>query len=269
MDTASETSGPPPIDSTQSRTTANAGIAATTAPKPTRLATLSTGRTEALAPASTVSRRRQPPAVEQRPARRSRTRAPRPPTTRRSRPRGRCRPIAPPQGSSCRGAAGPASDITRLTSTTTTSGRIATSDAGGSRRSWRPWCISAGSNALAVVARSRTSGSSAAASDGHGALAVALALAPGGGLRAPEPPHAEAEHDRRRDHAQPGRGERRGAEERHRDRVLDRRRARQRGHRERRGAERDRRRHQATRDVRRRGRAPAPSARARRTRRTG
>ena len=53
---ASDTSGPPPIDSTQSRTTSNAGIAATTAPKPTRLATLSTGSTEAFAPASTVSR---------------------------------------------------------------------------------------------------------------------------------------------------------------------------------------------------------------------
>ena len=53
---ASETSGPPPIPSTQSRTTAKAGIAATTAPKPTRLATLSAGRTEALAPASMVSR---------------------------------------------------------------------------------------------------------------------------------------------------------------------------------------------------------------------
>ena len=49
----------------------------------------------------------------------------------------------------------------------------------------------------------------------------------------------------------PGRGERRGAEERHRDRVLDRRRAGQRRHREGRGAERDRRRHQPVRDVRR------------------
>ena len=35
----------------------NAGTAATTAPKPTRLATLSTGSTDALAPASMVSRR--------------------------------------------------------------------------------------------------------------------------------------------------------------------------------------------------------------------
>ena len=54
--TASETNSPPSIDSTQSRTASNAGMAATTDPKPTRLATLKTGRTEALAPASTVSR---------------------------------------------------------------------------------------------------------------------------------------------------------------------------------------------------------------------
>ena len=54
--TASETSGPPPIASTQSRTTSKAGIAATTAPKPTRLATLNAGSTEALAPASMLSR---------------------------------------------------------------------------------------------------------------------------------------------------------------------------------------------------------------------
>jgi len=54
--TASETSGPPPMDSTQSRTMANAGRAATTAPKPTRLATLSAGSTEALAPASRLVR---------------------------------------------------------------------------------------------------------------------------------------------------------------------------------------------------------------------
>src|SRR5271165_7280115 len=54
--TASETSGPPPIPRTQSRTTAKAGRAATTEPKPTRLATLRTGRTAALAPASIVAR---------------------------------------------------------------------------------------------------------------------------------------------------------------------------------------------------------------------
>src|SRR6516164_6116893 len=54
--TASETRGPPPIDSTHSRTVVNAGTAATTAPKPTRLATLKIGRTDALAPASIVLR---------------------------------------------------------------------------------------------------------------------------------------------------------------------------------------------------------------------
>src|SRR4051812_20336371 len=57
VDAASETRGPPPTPSTASRTTAKAGIAATTAPNPTRLATLRTGSTDALAPASTLSRK--------------------------------------------------------------------------------------------------------------------------------------------------------------------------------------------------------------------
>jgi hypothetical protein len=55
--TASETSGPPPMPSTASRTTPKAGSAATTAPKPTRLATLITGSAAALTPASIVARR--------------------------------------------------------------------------------------------------------------------------------------------------------------------------------------------------------------------
>ena len=54
--TASDTNGPPSIDSTHSRTIAKAGIAATTAPKPTRLATLSAGNTAAFAPASMLER---------------------------------------------------------------------------------------------------------------------------------------------------------------------------------------------------------------------
>ena len=54
--TASETSGPPSIASTQSRTIVNAGSEATTAPNPTRLATLNAGSTDALAPASMVCR---------------------------------------------------------------------------------------------------------------------------------------------------------------------------------------------------------------------
>src|SRR5882757_9242615 len=53
---ASETNGPPSIESTQSRTVANAGSMAMTAPKPTRLATLNAVKTEALAPASMLSR---------------------------------------------------------------------------------------------------------------------------------------------------------------------------------------------------------------------
>src|SRR5690242_15159041 len=53
---ARETRGPPEIDNTQSRTIAKAGNAATTAPKPTRLATLKMGSTEAFAPASMLAR---------------------------------------------------------------------------------------------------------------------------------------------------------------------------------------------------------------------
>src|SRR5262245_64959302 len=54
--TASETKRPPPTDNTHSRTIANAGSIATTAPNPTRLATVTAGNTEALAPASMLSR---------------------------------------------------------------------------------------------------------------------------------------------------------------------------------------------------------------------
>src|SRR5208283_863609 len=53
---ATETSGPPGIDASASRTPAKAGSAATTAPKLTMLAVFSTGSTEALAPACMVSR---------------------------------------------------------------------------------------------------------------------------------------------------------------------------------------------------------------------
>src|SRR5215472_13731420 len=54
--TASETNGPPSIARTQSRTAAKAGSAAMTAPKPTRLATLTAGSTDAFAPASKLWR---------------------------------------------------------------------------------------------------------------------------------------------------------------------------------------------------------------------
>src|ERR1044071_5623141 len=53
--TASDTSGPPSMPSTQVFTTSKAGSDATTAPKPTRLATLMIGSTAALAPASTFA----------------------------------------------------------------------------------------------------------------------------------------------------------------------------------------------------------------------
>ena len=57
MATVSETSGPPGIDNTASRTAANAGRAATTAPKPTRLEIIRIGKAAELAPASRLSRK--------------------------------------------------------------------------------------------------------------------------------------------------------------------------------------------------------------------
>ena len=98
--------------------------------------------------------------------------------------------------------------------------RRAASAIGGPSSLGRPWSASGGSNVLAVVARSRTTRSSAAFS----CDVRAIALAPGArtSLRPPEPPHAEAEHDERGDEPKPWRGEGRGAEERHRDRVLNR-----------------------------------------------
>ncbi|MNY69038.1 hypothetical protein D3C86_2069070 [compost metagenome] len=52
MATTSDTKGPPGICRTASRTTAKVGIAATTAPKPTRLAIVRMGRDDEFAPAS-------------------------------------------------------------------------------------------------------------------------------------------------------------------------------------------------------------------------
>lgn len=51
--TAIDTNGPPGTARKPSRTTAKAGSAATTAPKPTRLAVFNSGSTDAVAPAST------------------------------------------------------------------------------------------------------------------------------------------------------------------------------------------------------------------------
>src|SRR5262245_23498085 len=143
--TASETSGPPPMPSTQSRTTANAGIAATTAPNPTRLATLTAGRTDALAPASMVLRRSgsrpqltattvaiaqaRANATDQTPATAESVVAPH---------RGSARKPASSLGSTM-------SDITRLTAITTTSGNAALVIVGSPAA--EPPCVSsAGSN---------------------------------------------------------------------------------------------------------------------------
>ena len=80
-------------------------------------------------------------------------------------------------------------------------------------------------------------------------VAIAFTPAASHSLGARQPPQAETQHDDGRDDAQPRRGEGRGAEERHGDRVLDRRRARQGGHGEGRGAEGNGRRHQTIRDI--------------------
>ena len=64
--TASPTSGPPPTPSTQSRTISNAGCEATTAPNPTRLATLITGSADGLSTPEKVDERKPllPPGTE-------------------------------------------------------------------------------------------------------------------------------------------------------------------------------------------------------------
>jgi len=82
-------------------------------------------------------------------------------------------------------------------------------------------------------------------------VAKTFAIRAGPGLSPGEPPQAESQHDRGSDEAQSRRRERRGAEERHGDGVLDRRSARQRRHGEGGGAKHDRRRHQPTRNARR------------------
>ena len=129
--TASDTSGPPSMPSTQPRTRAKAGRAATTAPKPTRLATLKAGRTAALAPASMLCRR----LGRRRPVKSSSATiaAARATATDHTPPTAESE-VAPQRGSarkavSMRGRT--TKDIRRLTATTTTSGRAASTMDGG------------------------------------------------------------------------------------------------------------------------------------------
>ena len=80
-------------------------------------------------------------------------------------------------------------------------------------------------------------------------VSVSFAGAARGAFSAVEPPQSKAEHDGGGDNAEAWRGEGRGAEEGHGDRILQGRSAGQRRHGEGHGAERDRRRHQTARDV--------------------
>ena len=160
-------------------------------------------------------------------------------------------------------------DISRFTAITTARGRAAAVIDGDVSAGCERW-ISAGSKACAMVARSRISGSSAAASTGAGASSPKPSPASPCRRRGPrQPPQAEAQHDGGGDHAEAGCRERRRAEERHGNGVLDGGRAGQRRHGEGRGAERDRRRHQAARQAGRAEQRLAPSAPARRRPRTG
>ena len=99
------------------------------------------------------------------------------------------------------------------------------------------------------LAHDRVIGGGGSGIGGDDEIAVTLTRPARALLRKRQPPHAEDEHDEGRDDTQAGRGEGRGAEERHGDRVLNRGRARQGGHGEGRGAERDGGRHQAAWDV--------------------
>src|SRR5262249_39222223 len=140
------------------------------APKPTRLATLRAGSTEALAPASMLARnagrylRLRMTSVADA-ASNAVTTAQTPPTADSE--------VAPHRSSarnetSRRGRI--TSDISRLTTTTTTSGEAART-ADGNVALAAPCRISAGSNSRAVVARSRTVRSSAAVAAPAGASA--------------------------------------------------------------------------------------------------
>ena len=133
-----------------------------------------------------------------------------------------------------------------MTMTTTRGSTARTKE--GSLSPRLPWRISAGSKSPAAVACSRIFSSTTGAAPGL--AAVALAGLARGRFGTAEPPHAESHGDDRRDDAQAGGREGRGAEVRHRNGVIDRGRSRERRHGERERTEADGRRHQAARDVR-------------------
>src|SRR5262245_59237375 len=165
--TASDTSGPPSMLSTQAFTASKAGSEATTAPKPTRLATLMIGSTAALAPASIVSRnvgrRLKLVATSTAIATASATMTDQTPPTAESE-------VEPHCGSARNSAlilGRTANDMIRLTTTTVTRGSAASANGGGVA-AWAPLVISGGSTSRAVVARSRTMASAAAAAGSAG-----------------------------------------------------------------------------------------------------
>ena len=146
------------MPSTQSRTSAKAGSAAITAPKPTRLATLITGSAEALRPASTLSRsdfrRLRLQTTSTTMARLSATITDQTPPT-------LVIEVSPQRASarkpvSMRGRM--PSVIVRLTAITTISGSSAMPMLGNCSL-WAPCSSSAGSKPFEAVARSRITGS--------------------------------------------------------------------------------------------------------------
>src|SRR5262249_49750419 len=150
-----DTSGPPGIENTASRTTVNAGNAATTAPKPTRLAIISMGNAAEFTPASRLSRgdgmRRKFTSSTLRLATASATTTDQTPDTAPS--------VVPPQRGSARNEASirgnTTSDIRKFVTITTTSGRTAKGTEGPSGLRL-PFVNSAGSNSPAGAACSRT-----------------------------------------------------------------------------------------------------------------
>src|SRR5262249_49526312 len=159
--TARDASGPPPIESTHSRTTVNPGSSATTAPNPTRLATPKAGSTEALAPASMLSRkagsRDRLKMMTVATAAASATATDHTPPTDDSEA-----PAQPSYLRNDRSSLGNMMiDMRRLTTTTITSGNMA-QRIGAAVSLMCPRQISAGSNSRAAVARSRTNASSTA-----------------------------------------------------------------------------------------------------------